>query len=99
MCAIVGVSTDKPNVCLTLYNAMTVLQHRGQDAAGIATLDKSKMHLHKGIGLVAEVFKTDKSKINLTGKLGIGHVRYPTAGSNNANDSQQPGQESCPISS
>ena len=48
MCAIVGVATDKPNVCLTLYNAMTVLQHRGQDAAGMATFDnQGKLNIHK----------------------------------------------------
>ncbi len=88
MCGIVGIYKGKTDVANDIYDGLIQLQHRGQDAAGIATLDKSKMHLHKGIGLVAEVFKTDRSKINLTGKLGIGHVRYPTAGSNNANDSQ-----------
>jgi len=88
MCGIVGIYNSKADVANDIYDGLIQLQHRGQDAAGIATLDKSKMHLHKGIGLVAEVFKTDRSKINLTGKLGIGHVRYPTAGSNNANDSQ-----------
>ena len=88
MCGIVGIYNSKTDVANDIYDGLIQLQHRGQDAAGIATLDKSKMHLHKGIGLVAEVFKTDRSKINLTGKLGIGHVRYPTAGSNNANDSQ-----------
>ena len=83
MCAIVGVTTDKPNVCLTIYNAMTVLQHRGQDAAGMATFDASgKLNMHKDNGLVRDVFK-EKEMITLQGSLGLGHTRYPTAGSYN----------------
>ena len=70
MCAIVGVSTDKPNVCLTLYNAMTVLQHRGQDAAGIATFDDGKLNMHKGNGLVRDVFK-EKEMMQLSGSQGL----------------------------
>ena len=88
MCAIVGVTTDKPNVCLTIYNAMTVLQHRGQDAAGIATFDESgKLNMHKGNGLVRDVFKDDEM-IHLNGSLGLGHTRYPTAGSYNFEEAQ-----------
>ena len=53
MCAIVGISSDKNNVCLSLYNALTVLQHRGQDAAGMATSDNvSNLNIHKDNGLV-----------------------------------------------
>ena len=64
MCAIVGVTTDKPNVCLTIYNALTVLQHRGQDAAGMATFDiTGKLNMHKNNGLVRDVFK-EKEMIN-----------------------------------
>ena len=57
MCAIVGVHTNKPNACLTLYNAMTVLQHRGQDAAGMATFnERGKLNIYKNNGLVRDVF-------------------------------------------
>ena len=60
MCAIVGVHTDKPNACLTLYNAMTVLQHRGQDAAGMATFNKhGKLNIYKNNGLVRDVFNEE----------------------------------------
>ena len=88
MCAIVGVTTDKPNVCLTIYNAMTVLQHRGQDAAGIATFDDDgKLNMHKGNGLVRDVFE-EQEMIHLNGSLGLGHTRYPTAGSYNYEEAQ-----------
>jgi len=88
MCAIVGVVSDKPNVCLTLYNAMTVLQHRGQDAAGIATFDNDgKFNMHKGNGLVRDVFK-EEEMIHLSGSQGLGHTRYPTAGSYNFEEAQ-----------
>ena len=88
MCAIVGVTTDKPNACLTIYNAMTVLQHRGQDAAGIATFDDAgKLNMHKGNGLVRDVFK-ENEMIHLNGSLGLGHTRYPTAGSYNFEEAQ-----------
>ena len=88
MCAIVGVSTDKPNVCLTIYNAMTVLQHRGQDAAGIAIFDDiGKLNMHKGNGLVRDVFE-EKEMMQLNGSVGLGHTRYPTAGSYNYEEAQ-----------
>ena len=88
MCAIVGVSTNKPNVCLTLYNALTVLQHRGQDAAGMATSDEfGHLCVHKDNGLVRDVFK-DSDMVHLTGSIGIGHTRYPTAGSYNFEEAQ-----------
>ena len=88
MCGVIGLYNTNSNVANDIYDGLIQLQHRGQDAAGIATIDESKMHLYKNTGLVTEVFKSKKSKINLTGKLGIGHVRYPTAGSNDVNDSQ-----------
>ena len=79
MCGLVGV-VGKSNVNLTLYDSLTVLQHRGQDAAGIMTSDHGKLNLRKDNGLVRDVFRTSHMK-NLTGNMGIGHVRYPTAGS------------------
>ena len=88
MCGIVALFSPNENVANAIYDGLIQLQHRGQDAAGISTLNENKMHLHKDNGLVTEVFKSDKSKLNLIGNLGIGHVRYPTAGSNDVNDSQ-----------
>jgi len=86
MCGIVGIVGDEP-VTLDLYNALTVLQHRGQDAAGIATADGRQFNIRKNDGLVREVFKQSHIE-KLTGSLGIGHVRYPTAGSNSAAEAQ-----------
>ena len=88
MCGIVALFNPNENVANSIYDGLIQLQHRGQDAAGISTLNENKMHLHKDTGLVTEVFKSNKSKLNLIGNLGIGHVRYPTAGSNDVNDSQ-----------
>ena len=88
MCGVVALYNTESSVANDIYDGLIQLQHRGQDAAGISTLDNSKMHLYKDTGLVTEVFKSEKSKINLVGNLGIGHVRYPTAGSNDVNDSQ-----------
>ena len=88
MCGIVALFNLNESVANNIYDGLIQLQHRGQDAAGIATLSSTKMHLYKDTGLVTEVFKSDKSKVNLIGNLGIGHVRYPTAGSNDVNDSQ-----------
>jgi amidophosphoribosyltransferase len=79
MCGIVGI-VGKSNVNLALYDSLTVLQHRGQDAAGIMTYDSGKVHLRKDNGLVRDVFHTRHMK-QLLGCMGIGHVRYPTAGS------------------
>ena len=88
MCAITGMFTEKPNVCLSIYNALTVLQHRGQDAAGMATCDDNGvLKMHKDNGLVRDVFD-EKNMINLTGQYGLGHTRYPTAGSSSNSEAQ-----------
>ncbi len=78
MCGLVGVVVGKDaGVCI--YDTLTVLQHRGQDAAGIMTSDDGKLNLRKDNGLVKDVFRTRHMR-RLTGNMGIGHVRYPTAG-------------------
>ena len=79
MCGILGVVATSP-VNQLLYDGLQVLQHRGQDAAGIATSEGGRFHMHKGSGLVRDVFRTRNMR-NLMGNWGIGHVRYPTAGS------------------
>ncbi len=88
MCGVVGIFHSDTNAANDIYDGLIQLQHRGQDAAGIATLENSKMHLHKNLGLVTEIFKKKISNSNLIGNVGIGHVRYPTAGNNSVNDSQ-----------
>ena len=88
MCGIVGIKSKKENVCLSIYNALTVLQHRGQDAAGMAVVDKdSFVSIHKENGLVRDVFNDD-DMIRLSGDLGLGHVRYPTAGTMKTSEAQ-----------
>ncbi|MCB1959139.1 MAG: amidophosphoribosyltransferase [Rhodocyclaceae bacterium] len=79
MCGILGVVATTP-VNQLLYDGLQVLQHRGQDAAGIATSEGGRFLMHKGSGLVRDVFRTRNMR-NLLGNWGIGHVRYPTAGS------------------
>ena len=79
MCGLVGVVTSV-DVGVCLYDTLTVLQHRGQDAAGIMTSDNGKLNLRKNNGLIKNVFHTRHMR-RLTGQMGIGHVRYPTAGS------------------
>ena len=86
MCGIIGI-VGKSEVASALYDALTVLQHRGQDAAGIATIDGSRLRLHKGSGLVRDVFNHD-SMLGLRGSVGIGHCRYPTAGSEGSAEAQ-----------
>ena len=88
MCGIVGVVARSP-VNQLLYDGMTVLQHRGQDAAGIVTADGHSFHMHKGRGLVRDVFRTRDMR-NLTGHMGIAHCRYPTAGSASSEAEAQP---------
>ena len=79
MCGIVGIVSKSP-VNQLLYDGLTVLQHRGQDAAGIVTADGRTFHMHKDKGLVRDVFRTRDMR-ELTGNMGIAHCRYPTAGS------------------
>jgi amidophosphoribosyltransferase len=79
MCGLVGVVGQR-DVGVTIYDTLTVLQHRGQDAAGIMTCDNGKLNLRKDNGLIKDVFRTRHMR-RLTGQMGIGHVRYPTAGS------------------
>ena len=79
MCGILGVFAKTP-INQLLYDGLMVLQHRGQDAAGIATAEGNNFHLHKGPGLVRDVFRTRNMRA-LPGNMGVAHVRYPTAGS------------------
>ncbi|HEX9878153.1 MAG TPA: amidophosphoribosyltransferase [Gammaproteobacteria bacterium] len=79
MCGIVGIVGHSP-VNQAIYDAMTNLQHRGQDAAGIMTEQDGQLHLRKNNGLVRDVFQ-QHHMLRLRGNMGIGHVRYPTAGS------------------
>ncbi|SFH64325.1 amidophosphoribosyltransferase [Modicisalibacter xianhensis] len=86
MCGIVGLMANQP-VNQALYDALTVLQHRGQDAAGMMTWHEGRFLLRKSNGLVRDVFHT-RHMTRLKGNLGIGHVRYPTAGSSSEAESQ-----------
>ena len=79
MCGILGV-VAKNAVNQVLYDGLLVLQHRGQDAAGIVTAEGATFHMHKGSGMVRDVFRTRNMR-GLLGACGIGHTRYPTAGS------------------
>ncbi|MFQ5634292.1 MAG: amidophosphoribosyltransferase [Gammaproteobacteria bacterium] len=86
MCGIVGIVSQSP-VNQAIYDALTVLQHRGQDAAGIAIDDDGALRSRKSSGLVRDVFRT-RHMMALPGRTGIGHVRYPTAGSSSITEAQ-----------
>jgi amidophosphoribosyltransferase len=86
MCGIVGIVGKSP-VNQSLYDALLVLQHRGQDAAGIVTCEKGKLYLRKANGLARDVFHT-RHMLRLKGNMGIGHVRYPTAGCSSSAEAQ-----------
>ncbi len=89
MCSITGIYGDKDNVCLSINNALTVLQHRGQDAAGMATANsEGYFQIHKGNGLVRDVFNDSSMSKLIGGSYGIGHTRYPTAGQINKTEAQ-----------
>lgn len=86
MCGILGI-VGNTDVAAQLYDGLTVLQHRGQDAAGIATADGARLRVHKGNGLVSDVFDEPSMRL-LEGRVGIGHCRYPTAGSEGSDEAQ-----------
>jgi len=86
VCGIVGIVSSRP-VNQAIYDALIVLQHRGQDAAGIMTDDNGTLYMHKDNGLVQDVFQR-KHMLRLSGNMGIGHVRYPTAGVSSAAEAQ-----------
>jgi amidophosphoribosyltransferase len=86
MCGIVGIVGKKP-VGQALYDALTVLQHRGQDAAGIVTWGENGLNVRKSNGLVRDVFHT-RHMLRLTGHVGMGHIRYPTAGGSQSAEAQ-----------
>lgn len=87
MCGILGISNRNNDVFAELYDGLLMLQHRGQDASGIVTYNGEFFRELKAKGLVKDVFGPDEAK-NLVGKTGIGHVRYPTAGSLSASEAQ-----------
>ncbi len=88
MCGIIGiVATEESKVAQLIYDGLTVLQHRGQDAAGIVTSDGDNLYQRKANGLVKDVFH-QRHMDRLQGHMGIGHVRYPTAGSSSGAEAQ-----------
>jgi amidophosphoribosyltransferase len=88
MCGVIGVVSNTP-ANQFLYDGLMVLQHRGQDAAGIVTAEDNRFHMHKGQGLARDVFRTRDMR-NLLGDMGVAHVRYPTAGSASSSAESQP---------
>jgi amidophosphoribosyltransferase len=88
MCGIVGVISKQP-VNQLIYDALLLLQHRGQDAAGIVTMQDSKCFMHKARGMVRDVFRTRNMR-GLPGNVGLGQVRYPTAGNAYSEEEAQP---------
>lgn len=88
MCGIVGVVSQQP-VNQLIYDALLLLQHRGQDAAGIVTLQGRKVYMHKAKGMVRDVFRTRNMRA-LPGNVGLGQVRYPTAGNAHSEEEAQP---------
>ncbi|WP_281640215.1 amidophosphoribosyltransferase [Aurantimicrobium minutum] len=88
MCGIVGIVSTEP-VNQQIYDALLLLQHRGQDSTGIATADRSHLHMHKTKGQVREGFRTRDMR-TLVGNVGLGHVRYATAGAASNEEEAQP---------
>jgi amidophosphoribosyltransferase len=88
MCGIVGVVSHAP-VNQLIYDALLLLQHRGQDAAGIVTQNGYKFYMHKAKGMVRDVFRTRDMRA-LPGNVGLGQVRYPTAGNADSEEEAQP---------
>ncbi|MGH8740874.1 MAG: amidophosphoribosyltransferase, partial [Burkholderiales bacterium] len=88
MCGILGIVAHSP-VNQVLYDGLLLLQHRGQDAAGIVTSERNSFHMHKAPGMVRDVFRTRNMR-SLPGNMGIAHCRYPTAGSAFSSAEAQP---------
>ena len=88
MCGILGIVAHTP-VNQMLFDGLIALQHRGQDAAGIVTGNGNALHMHKGKGMVRDVFRTRNMR-ELVGNMGIAHTRYPTAGSADSAQESQP---------
>ena len=95
MCGVLGLVAHEP-VNQSLYDGLQMLQHRGQDAAGIVTTQNGCFHMHKGKGMVREVFRTRNMR-DLHGHAGIAHVRYPTAGNAGSSAEAQPFYVSSPF--
>lgn len=88
MCGIVSIlATDEQNIATSVYDALTIIQHRGQDAAGIVSTHNGRFYMRKAKGLVRNVFRTSHM-ISLVGNVAIGHVRYPTAGTTSSAEAQ-----------
>ncbi len=87
MCGVIGIVAKSP-VNQMLYEGLTLLQHRGQDAAGIMSCEHDRFFLYKNNGMVRDVFHSTRHMINLRGNMGIGHVRYPTAGCSSTAEAQ-----------
>ncbi|MEK7146428.1 MAG: amidophosphoribosyltransferase, partial [Patescibacteria group bacterium] len=86
MCGIIGLHSNDP-VAFQLYDGLLMLQHRGQDAAGMVTAEGQHIHLHKGDGLITDVL-TPPVIDRMKGNTGIAHVRYPTAGTYDSQEAQ-----------
>jgi amidophosphoribosyltransferase len=86
MCGVVGIY-GSDEVAYELYDAMVILQHRGQDAAGIGTWDGKHFNIHKELGLTRDIFDPEDFD-QLRGNIGIGHLRYPTVGGCTVRDAQ-----------
>ncbi len=87
MCGIVGIVGKAP-VNQSIYDALTVLQHRGQDAAGIVTYGEDGLKVRKSNGLVRDVFR-HRHMLRLSGNVGLGHIRYPTAGTSRSSEARR----------
>lgn len=88
MCGIVGIVSNQP-VNQQVYDSLLLMQHRGQDSTGIATMDGAGFHLRKAKGQVREAFRT-RDMVSLMGSIGLGHVRYATRGNAEREDEAQP---------
>jgi amidophosphoribosyltransferase len=87
MCGIVGIARIDGEACYDVYDGLLMVQHRGQDSAGMVTFDGQTFHDRRDNGLVKDVFKSHHMK-DLKGSMGLGHVRYPTAGTSSVKEAQ-----------